>query len=360
MSRIAVTGAAGPVGRRVCARLLADPEVTQVVAIDRQRLHLPDGVAREQRSRLRVHRAHLRDADLSALFEDVDAVLHLAGSDPLEGTAVDHDLVTTSRVLAAVEERGVRQVVARTSATVYGAHDDNPLPITESSELRPNDESPWVQVRVQIEERLRDFAEAHPDVAVAVLRPCVTVSEAGPDELGRVLSTARMVGPGEGAPPAQFVHADDVAAAADVVRRERGEGAFNVAPDGALDAERIRALVGGAPRIPLPGWLARRVTDLGWRYRLAPTPPGFVPFTRAAWVVANDRLRALGWEPTFDNDEAFVAAHAAAPWAQISPQRRQELALGVAGVVIVGGGTAAVATASPPSSSNTPRVWASR
>jgi len=341
MPRIAVTGAAGPVGRRVCATLLADPDVSGVVAVDRQRLHLPDGVTREQRSRLQVHRAHLRDADLDGLLAGVDVVVHLAGSDPLEGTPVDHDLVTTSRVLAAAAAAGVGQVIARSSATVYGAHDDNPLPITESSELRPNDDSPWVQMRVRIEDRLREFAEANPEVAVAVLRPCVTVSESGPDELGRVLSTARVVGPGEGAPPAQFVHADDVAAAVDVVRRQRAAGAFNVAPDGALDAERIRALVGGAPRIPLPGWLAGRVTELGWRYRLAPTPPGFVPFTRAPWVVANDRLRALGWAPQHGNDEAFVAGHAAAPWAQISPQRRQELALGIAGAVIVGAGVAA-------------------
>jgi hypothetical protein len=76
---------------------------------------------------------------------------------------------------------------------------------------------------------------------------------------------------------------------------------------------------------------------------LAPTPPGFVPFVTEPWVVANDRLRQLGWEPSMGNDEAFVAGHGAAPWAQISPQRRQELALGVAGTVLVVGGVAATA-----------------
>jgi len=340
MSRIAVTGAAGPVGRRVCGLLLRDPEVECVVAIDRQRIHLPTG---SDRSRLEVRRVHLRDADLDRLFDGVDAVLHLAGSDPLEGTPADHDLATTARVLAAVEHSGVGQLVVRTTAAVYGAWPDNPLPITESAELRPNDETPWVLVRAGIEERVREFADAHPDVAVAVLRPCVTVSEDGPDELGRVLGAARLVTAAEGGPPAQFVHADDVAAAVDVVRRARATGAYNVAPDGALEAERIRALVGGSPRLGLPGWLARRLTDLGWRYQLAPTPPGFVPFVTEAWVVANDRLKALGWVPTHTNDEAYVAAHDAAPWAQVSPQRRQEIALGVAGGVLVAGAAGAAA-----------------
>jgi len=340
MSRIAVTGAAGPVGRRVCGLLLRDADVDCVVAIDRQRVHLSPG---SDRSRMEARRVHLKDADLDHLLDGVDAVLHLAGSDPLEGTPVDHDLATTARLLAAAERCGVGQVVVRTSATVYGAWPDNPLPLTESDPLRPNDETPWVLVRAGIEERVRSFAAAHPDVAVAVLRPCVTVSEDGPDELGRVLGAARMVTVAEGGPPAQFVHVDDLATAVDVVRRARGTGAFNVAPDGAVEAERVRALVGGSPRLGLPGWLARPLTELGWRYQLAPTPPGFVPFVTDAWVVANDRLKALGWEPTHTNEEAFIAAHAAAPWAQLSPQRRQELALGVAGAVLLAATTGTVA-----------------
>ncbi len=344
MARIAVTGAAGPVGRRLCALLAADPDVELVRAIDRRRFHLPD-IARGERRRGRVEtcRAQLRTADLDELLAGIDTVCHLAGADPLEGTPVDHDLVTTARLLDAVERVGVDHLIVRTTAAVYGAWPDNPVPLTEAAELRPNAETPWVQVRVQVEERLREFACAHPDVAVAVLRPSVTVSDDGPDELGRVLAAARVVAPADGASPAQFVHVDDVVCAIDAVRRQRATGAFNVAPDGSVPAERIRALVGGAPRFPMPAGLARRLTAIGWRYQLAPTPPGFVPFATDAWVVANDRLRSLGWEPTMTNEEAYVAGHEAAPWAQISPKRRQELALGAMAAVLVAGGVGAAA-----------------
>ncbi len=116
-----------------------------------------------------------------------------------------------------------------------------------------------------------------------------------------------------------------------------------MAPDGSVPAERIRALVGGAPRVPMPAGVARRLTAIGWRYQLAPTPPGFVPFATEAWVVANDRLRSLGWEPTMTNEEAYVAGHEAAPWAQISPKRRQELALGAMAAVLVASGVGAAA-----------------
>ena len=328
MSKVAVTGAAGPVGRRLVALLLGDPSVESVVAIDRRAVDPSD--------RVRAHQVQLKGDNLDPILAGVDVVCHLAGSDPLEGTAPDHDLHTTTRVLAAASRVGASQVLVRTSATVYGAWPDNPVPLSETTPLRPNRECEWAHVRAEIEERVDAFAADHPGIAVSILRPCVTVSEDGPDELGRVLAAARLVAPSDDEPPVQFVHADDVAQAFDVLRRDQAAGVFNVAPDGALEADMIRALVGGAPRVPLPEPLTRRLTALGWRYQLAPTPPGFVPFVVHPWVVASDRLRALGWKPEHTNEEAFVAGHAAAPWASISPQRRQEIALGVAAATIVG------------------------
>ncbi len=76
---------------------------------------------------------------------------------------------------------------------------------------------------------------------------------------------------------------------------------------------------------------------------MAPTPPALLPYTVFPWVVANDRLRADGWVPAASNEEAFVASHRAGPWATLSPRRRQELALAVSGVAIVGAAVGVVA-----------------
>lgn len=317
------------------ARLLADPDVAHVVGIDRQPIrHSDDG---DFDGRFEAHRVELKSADLVPLLDGVDVLCHLAGSDPLEGTTPGHDIHTLTRLLDAASLVGIRQLIARTTATVYGAWPDNPVPMAETVTPRPNDECDWVRVRAEVEKAVLAFADSHAEVAVAVLRPCITVSPQGPDELGRVLAAARRVVGGDGIAAMQFVHADDVADAVDVVRRASATGTFNVAPDGAIDADLVRALVGGAPRIPLPVPLARRLTSIGWRYQVAPTPPGFVPFVNHPWVVANDRLRGLGWVPSHTNEEAFVAGHPAAPWAQVSPQRRQEIALGVAATAIVAG-----------------------
>ncbi|MDQ3293795.1 MAG: hypothetical protein M3527_05015, partial [Actinomycetota bacterium] len=59
-----------------------------------------------------------------------------------------------------------------------------------------------------------------------------------------------------------------------------------------------------------------------------------LPWTIDPWVVASDRLRGAGWAPTHSNAEAFVAAHPPAPWATVSPKRRQEISLGLSVVVI--------------------------
>jgi hypothetical protein len=58
--------------------------------------------------------------------------------------------------------------------------------------------------------------------------------------------------------------------------------------------------------------------------------------------VANDRLRAEGWVPTHTNEEALVAVSDAS-WRDVSPRRRQELALGASAAVVVGAAVGAVA-----------------
>jgi hypothetical protein len=53
-------------------------------------------------------------------------------------------------------------------------------------------------------------------------------------------------------------------------------------------------------------------------------------------VVANDRLKSLGWTSSVTNEQTFVEGTESPWWASITPKRRQELALGgvVVGVVI--------------------------
>jgi hypothetical protein len=156
------------------------------------------------------------------------------------------------------------------------------------------------------------------------------------DWLGASLWSTMPVAAAEQEPPAQFVHLDDLADAVAVAVARRLDGPFNVAPDRWISGEDLRRLAGRGPSVRLPERIRGRLAGWGWKLGVASTPPSIVPYRSHPWVVANDRLRATGWEPGHSNEEAFVVSHRPTGWSTVSPQRRQEIALAVAGGVLVG------------------------
>ena len=303
MHLVVLTGAGGPLGTRVRARLDDDPSVDRVVGLDDRELN---------------------GDDLKRALEGAAELVHLA--DGVDSTRI---------VLESAGSAGVRRVVLLSTAMVYGAWPDNPVPLTEEASLRPN---PGFGPAVEAAERERlayDWRDAHPGATVAILRPTVTVAEDGSGWLAPVLRTVGSIRGQHEDAPGQFLHLDDLAAAVDVVRRHQLDGAFNVAPDGWIEGDALRALAGETP-FRLPGSAADRLA--GWRCRLgrSPAAPGLVAYPRHPWVVANDRLKAAGWVPTRTNQQAFVAGHRAGPLARVDSQRRQEAALLAAGLLLAG------------------------
>jgi nucleoside-diphosphate-sugar epimerase len=270
--------------------------------------------------------------DLKASLEGASALIHLDGG-------VDE----TRTLLDAASGVGTDTIVLVSSATVYGAWPTNPVPLTEDAPLRPNTDLDFA-VRAAERERLAvEWKSDHPGLTVAILRPAIPVAEDGRGWLARALRTAAAVRPvSSDDPPAQYVHLDDVASAVVLAWRSRLDGPFNVAPDGWISGDQVRALA-GVPRLPVPDMVARRVAWARWKLGLSKTPPGLLPYTIHPWVIANDRLKAAGWSPTSTNEEAYVAGHRPAPWANVSPQRRQELALGAAAGVVAATTAGAVA-----------------
>lgn len=329
---VVVTGAASALGQRVCALAATDPRVARVVALDRRALQrLPAGVE--------GHQVDLATADLKPLLEGAAVVVHLAqatGPDPAADAGQAGDGELARRVLDAASAVGASHVVLLSSATVYGAWANNPVPLTEEAPLRPNPGMALASEKAELERSAAEWRDAHPSATVAILRPTVTVAAEGNGWLAKALARSTSLPVTDEEPPAQFLDVADLAAAVDLARRERLDGPRNVAPDGWISGDTLRALAGGAPRVRLPERLAVRLAGMRWRWGLTPTPPALLPYTMHPWVVANDRLRADGWLPASSNEEAYVGAHRAGPWATLSPRRRQELALGAAAAGAVG------------------------
>jgi nucleoside-diphosphate-sugar epimerase len=328
MERVVITGVDTPLGRRVARRVAQDP--------DARVTGLAGALVSDLPAAVHVRRVDLRHDDVKPLLEHAAALLHLATSVPASPTAATDDVSVARRILDAAGDAGVPHVVVLSSATVYGAWANNPVPLTEDAPLRPNPGVPFAAERAEIERLTSEWREAHPGATAAALRPARVAAPGERDWLVRVLRPAPTMPETADEPPVQFVDLDDVAAAVDVARRRRLDGAYNVAPEGSIPGEQVRSLVGVPPKVPLPERIASRVLRWGFRWGLGPTPPELVPYVLHPWVVAADRLRAEGWTPAVSNEEACVDAHEAGPWATLSPRRRQEIALGAAGVGLVG------------------------
>ena len=109
---------------------------------------------------------------------------------------------------------------------------------------------------------------------------------------------------------------------------QRLDGVYNVAPDGWIAGERVRALAGAVPRLKLPDRLSEVIANQRWRFQRGPIPPGLRSYTRSPWLVANDRLKAAGWQPNVTNEQAYVEGTEGKWWTMVSPKRRQEVTLG--------------------------------
>ncbi len=231
-------------------------------------------------------------------------------------------------LLAEANASGAAHVVLVSSAMVYGAQPNNPVPLTEDAVVRPDPEFVYARQLASVEEVVEEWRLGRPGRTVAVLRPVVTMAADGTSNVARALAAGLGQRFAEDDPGAQFVHLDDVASAVVLAVERRLDGVYNVAPDGWIPGERVRALAGETPRVPLPERVREVVSALRWRFQRGPIPPGLVPYTRESWVIANDKLRAEGWRPTITNEQAYVEGTEARWWTMITPKRRQELSLG--------------------------------
>lgn len=260
------------------------------------------------------------------------------GSSDYDRRAARRQSVTESAAasLAAADRSDAHHVVFVSSAMVYGAMANNPVPLIEDATLRPDVEFVFARQLASAEELVEQWRLTGRNRTTCVLRPAVALAAGG----GSRLATAIVSGLGrrlaEADPPAQFLHLDDLATAIHLAVVDRLDGVYNVAPDGWVPGERVRALSGERPRLPLPERLGELVAGLRWRFQRGPIPPGLLSYTLEPWVVSNGRLRAAGWTPTVTNEQTYVEATEAPWWTVVSPKRRQELALGagIVGIVV--------------------------
>lgn len=306
---VVVTGADGRTGRRLVPLLRsASDAVSSVVTDD----------------------ASAPASELKGAMAGASALVHLGAATAIGG------------VLEAASSSSISTVVYRSSASVYGAWADNRVPLTEDVALRPNPSFSFAIEHAEAERRVAEWREDHPGVRVCVLRPVPVVAPGDESWESNTLGRPSSLRRAESLPVVQYLHVDDAAAAFLHALVGDLEGTYNLAPEGFVSGETARALATSGITVPLPDRAASIAERWAWRMGWGGVPADAVPYLVHPWVVANDRLSATGWSPTHTNEEALVAARKGSWWRELSPKRRQELALSVAGLSGAGAVTAVV------------------
>ena len=228
---VAVTGASGYIGTRLLRELEKRGD-GRLVALDTRPLALP------------VHNIVARRKDVSRPIDDilqqhrVSTLVHLASATGPDGSGGDGDSTTQANllmlesVLHSCERAGVNNVVFLSSHLVYGVRPDNPIPLTEESQLQPNRDYPPSNEKFLCEGAVQRYGLRHPEARLTILRTPPVLGPSTPPDPSRIVPTAVRPGRRPGGIPFQFLHEDDLARAITTVVDRQTAGTFNLAAEG--------------------------------------------------------------------------------------------------------------------------------
>lgn len=330
---VAVTGAAGYVGGKLIAALDSNDGVDRIVGFDVR----PPSV---RAKKLVFDDVDVRNPNLRRRFENVDVVVHLAFiMDPIkdETTMRDVNVHGTQNVFKCAADAGVRKIVYTSSATVYGAHPDNPIPLTEESPLRANLDFNYPAHKLETEYVVNEFRRDHPEVTVTVFRPAIVFGANVDNAWSHQLEAPLLMGIRGFSPPIQFVHEDDVASALDFAVFADLDGPYNLAAEGWLEADEALSII-GRRRVDVSEPGAFSFLDRLWSWGLAEAPPGMLHYVMHPWVVSTKKLSDAGFTCRYGNEEALKqAVERAAGFVRLGRKRlkKREVAATAAGVGLV-------------------------
>lgn len=288
-ARVALVGGAGLLGRALSRELIGHG--CEVTTLDIRPQHSAD-----------VPFDLLRD-DPAPRLSGADVVVHLASRvdppHPLRRQQMRRLHEEGTRALLEGSKRaGVRRLVLVSSAVVYGARPDNPVPLRETDPLRPLPGFPYALDKARQEELVRSHSAP---LEVVIARPAIVYGRGARNHLTEFLRRAPGFLPAlEGKrPPLQFVHVDDVAIALRALALSSATGVYNVAGRGVIGLEEIARLAGLrivdlsrraiAPLLSLGQW---------WVPGHLRAPPYLLDHLMYPFVVSGERLeRDLGVLP---------------------------------------------------------------
>jgi nucleoside-diphosphate-sugar epimerase len=338
MPVVAVTGAASGIGSALTARLARSQQVKRVIAIDDRRGDVAGATWRV---------ADVRDPALAGRLTGVDVIVHADTSLSPDEDARQrrgYNVRGAQTVLTAAAASRVKRVVLVTSAMVYGARPDNPVPLPEDAPVTEVTDSSVAGDMLEIEDLARRSPRANPGMSVTVVRPAALVGDAVDTLVTRHFEAPRLLTVKGSAPRWQFCHVDDLVSALEFVVVNGIGGSLAVGCDGWLDQDEVEQL-SGLKSIELPARLTLGTAQRLHRMGVTPAPAMDLRYVVYPWVVDCATLRESGWRPAYDNPAALaVLLEQRGGRHAVAGRRiaRKEAAITAAGATVAAIGTAAI------------------
>ncbi len=247
-------------------------------------------------------------------------------------------------VLTAAAAGGVGRVVLVTSAMVYGAHQDNPVPLPEDSPLTAESDGGVVGDLLEIEHLAERSPRAHLGMEVVVARPAALVGDGIDTVVTRHFEAPRLLAVKGQAARWQFCHVDDLVSALELAVAGQVSGSFAVGSDGWLEQEQMEEL-SGMRRVELPAGLTFATAQRLHRAGITPVLVTDLHYVVYPWVVDCQALRQAGWRPSYGNAEALAvlldqsAGHHAVAGRRLA---KKDATITAAGATVAVIGTAAI------------------
>lgn len=300
--RIAIAGVATHWGTELARALLREGSVERVFGIDTR----PPPADLEA---VEWIEADLRSPVLSRLLPstEADTVVHcgiLWYPEPDKPVRALHDInvIGTLQLLSACEKtEGLRRVIMRGSAAIYGSEPAAPSFFTEEMARHFPLRTRWQRDIGELEAYFENYARRHPAITCCMLRYQPEIGAELRTPLARYLSLPVVPTQLGFDPRLQLVHSEDATGALLAASLRPVRGAVNVAPSGSISLSRALRIAGRAA-LPVPHPLfGPAMGRVGDRLGVGSLYGDAVRLLRYGRGVDNRRLRLeLGYLPRFD------------------------------------------------------------
>ncbi|MCK4793819.1 MAG: NAD-dependent epimerase/dehydratase family protein [Desulfobacteraceae bacterium] len=304
MNNIAITGISGYIGTRLFRHLDAMESVQRIVVIDVKK---PKS---ESAKLIFYYHDILKPFGNLFVENEVDIAVHLAFIlRPTRNRAFTRqiDVEGMMNFTQACKQANVKHILYLSSHTVYAAHYDNPIPITEDSPPRPLHDFQYSWDKAKAEQILRDFGASCGNITITILRSCPVIGPNAANSAPTLMfKPPVMIGVAGFDPPMQFVHEDDLIKLIEVFLTQKKGGIFNVAGDEGLTYGEVVKLV-RKRMLRLPERLLKLLMLISWAMHLQnDSPPSGLEFIKYPPLVSTERLKKeIEFEFQYSTKEAL-------------------------------------------------------